>query len=722
MKIGTAFLLAGLLVLWALPASGTDIEADLSLRLSMSELIPVTSHAVAGDLEQAFPGRDPEGPHDIAYDDGESAWIFVGANLWARVRFTAEADFTLMAVHLMVRDWNNIDEDCDVFVYDENQDNHNLTDVRWETNIDDVADAQWMILELDEEDYIDFEEGTDFSIVWGIAPGGHPDQGGRGWWHLSDDGTDVDRSFLLQGNEPSQAHRDWNLLEHDLFCRANGKYTGEGVDLEVLSLENESDAWSTVVGTGRTFSAGMVNNGTDDSEGFLVSFWIEDNEGHTVWHTDVMGDELASNASIVVEAEELWEPDSAGHYTAYVEALPFEEDIFPQNNDMSWNQLVYSPEDDPDTWIGYHDGGSETQYYADNPIGHAAAFYNNSEGSLALTAFQAFIGEAQQNSSMNFEIFTYSPDQGNFELQWEGSIQVPEDGDVWLEMELNEDDYVSFFSGEAVLVSTIIQDGQGVNMMKADLTPPIAGARQDLDPTMFVIAQGGGNSVIVDDLDWMIDIKVGPSTAVPPGARLRIEPSPIDFGYGLAVGEDHVIEATFTAYGDEPVTIMDIAIAPSGEEFFTAEPTNFEIEAQGEVTVTITFRADSSLDIASAFLVINNSTNLDRQYRWNVHAATVLAVDENVRPGIPESCEMSQNYPNPFNPLTTVDFSLAAAGRATFQLFDMTGRMVKELFSGRLPAGYHQVEIDASDLPAGIYLYRLTAGEFTGTRKMILLK
>ena len=89
---------------------------------------------------------------------------------------------------------------------------------------------------------------------------------------------------------------------------------------------------------------------------------------------------------------------------------------------------------------------------------------------------------------------------------------------------------------------------------------------------------------------------------------------------------------------------------------------------------------------------------------------------------IPTEYSLSQNYPNPFNPSTTFSFSLPKAGKVQLKIFDITGREVARLVDGMKPAGSHQIVFDGSDLTSGVYFARLEAGEFRGTRKLLLIK
>lgn len=89
---------------------------------------------------------------------------------------------------------------------------------------------------------------------------------------------------------------------------------------------------------------------------------------------------------------------------------------------------------------------------------------------------------------------------------------------------------------------------------------------------------------------------------------------------------------------------------------------------------------------------------------------------------VPLDYALDQNFPNPFNPETVIRFSLKEAGPVTLEIFNSTGEKVRTLLNSTLPAGKHSVKFEAATLPSGIYLYRLTAGEFTSTRKMLLLR
>jgi D-alanyl-D-alanine carboxypeptidase len=90
--------------------------------------------------------------------------------------------------------------------------------------------------------------------------------------------------------------------------------------------------------------------------------------------------------------------------------------------------------------------------------------------------------------------------------------------------------------------------------------------------------------------------------------------------------------------------------------------------------------------------------------------------------GLPEAFKLEQNYPNPFNPSTTIKFELPKASMVRLSVYDMLGREVSVLVNERKNAGNHEVRFDASGLSSGVYFYRIQAGTYVETRKLLLLR
>jgi hypothetical protein len=80
------------------------------------------------------------------------------------------------------------------------------------------------------------------------------------------------------------------------------------------------------------------------------------------------------------------------------------------------------------------------------------------------------------------------------------------------------------------------------------------------------------------------------------------------------------------------------------------------------------------------------------------------------------------SHPNPFNPTTTISYDLPQPAEATLSVFDLLGRQIRVLASGRQPAGNYEVTFGAAGLPSGVYLVRLAAGVFTDAKTAVLVR
>jgi Secretion system C-terminal sorting domain len=115
-----------------------------------------------------------------------------------------------------------------------------------------------------------------------------------------------------------------------------------------------------------------------------------------------------------------------------------------------------------------------------------------------------------------------------------------------------------------------------------------------------------------------------------------------------------------------------------------------------------------------------NTTIASGQGKKSVSSESVLNTSD--KPKTPTDFLLGQNYPNPFNPSTVINYQLPQQTKVRLQVFDMLGRVVADLVNDVKPAGAHQATFNASSLASGTYFYRLQAGTFVQTKKMVLVK
>ena len=89
---------------------------------------------------------------------------------------------------------------------------------------------------------------------------------------------------------------------------------------------------------------------------------------------------------------------------------------------------------------------------------------------------------------------------------------------------------------------------------------------------------------------------------------------------------------------------------------------------------------------------------------------------------IPKEYKLYQNYPNPFNPVTTIKYELPVNSKVTLTIYDILGKEVTKLVDKEQEAGKYEIKFNSGKLASGVYVYRIKAGEFMMSKKMILVK
>ncbi|MBX2991671.1 MAG: T9SS type A sorting domain-containing protein [Bacteroidetes bacterium] len=160
--------------------------------------------------------------------------------------------------------------------------------------------------------------------------------------------------------------------------------------------------------------------------------------------------------------------------------------------------------------------------------------------------------------------------------------------------------------------------------------------------------------------------------------------------------------------------------------------TSYQLEVATDSAFTVIVVSDSVAGTSRGVTLMN-----EVKYYWRVRArnagglgnpspiwnfTTEAALSVAGRQGIPSDFQLMQNFPNPFNPSTVIEFALPREVNVTMEVFSLIGERVALLVNEKKTAGYHFVAFDAKGLASGLYIYRLRAGDFIQTRKLVLLR
>ena len=130
-------------------------------------------------------------------------------------------------------------------------------------------------------------------------------------------------------------------------------------------------------------------------------------------------------------------------------------------------------------------------------------------------------------------------------------------------------------------------------------------------------------------------------------------------------------------------------------------------------------------------LVFLVDSNGDSSNPWNnpnlLTTKPTVAVEDEEHLSLPNSFELNQNYPNPFNPTTTISYSLENDSNVLVNIYDISGKLITTLQNEYKTQGTHSITWNGTDnagskVGAGVYIYQLQAGDFTQTKKMVLMK
>ena len=153
--------------------------------------------------------------------------------------------------------------------------------------------------------------------------------------------------------------------------------------------------------------------------------------------------------------------------------------------------------------------------------------------------------------------------------------------------------------------------------------------------------------------------------------------------------------------------------------FLSSGPFSMAVgDSQEIIVASVTGIGHSNLN---SITILRDNDDMVQQWYDSLVAGIVTDVREPV-PGLPNSFVLEQNYPNPFNPTTVLEFALPRESKVKLEVFNVLGERVATLVDRTLPAGRYEERFAPSGLASGVYLYRVTAGGFVETKKLLFLR
>lgn len=150
-----------------------------------------------------------------------------------------------------------------------------------------------------------------------------------------------------------------------------------------------------------------------------------------------------------------------------------------------------------------------------------------------------------------------------------------------------------------------------------------------------------------------------------------------------------------------------------------------EIDLSGATPELLSWggQGGNRIELSNGIAIVSNGFDLNLYYLDHVTDVK----DEQLPGSLPDRISLSQNYPNPFNLETILSFSLPHAAEVELAVYNILGQKVRRLITAKLPAGYHTISWDGRNesggvAASGLYFYRLSVGEFSETKKMMLIK
>ncbi|MCX7835314.1 MAG: T9SS type A sorting domain-containing protein [bacterium] len=673
-----------------------------------------------GQVLSSFTIIDSPQPDTIFYDNGTPGLLTTATNYWNATRFTAPSEFELRSVYFAVLNQGssggtNSTAPCSVFVYTDtivNNVNYPGSPIpqMWIRINPPLPNLQW--IDRDFPDSVTIAAGQSFWIVYGPAPGGA--YSGNGWWNIMDgNGNTANRSRIKTGSRIGWT-TGTSIAGGDLILRAGGELS-PFTDIRVDSI------YSASAGVRRfyynynqnvNFSATVRNSGTGNIQSYQVHFaLIDTTTGDTVFQ-QVMNSTspLLENQSATFTTTSVWNTGNSPFNGILHARAIVNGDNVPDNNIKYLEQKVSYL----NSWFRYEDGTSDAlvNFGDNNKIG--VLFIPTRYPAKIDTVAIRLTGTTTPRAD-TIGIYLSDISSAQTTPAFIGTVNVVGTADSLYRLAVNPP--VNIFNGGAIVAFHSVNG----HSLARDNNQPLAGTNLSMPPVTW---QSNAQGVLEADEsgDWIIRAYISPSNALPPYPVLRTIPPARDtvFFDTIEVGQSNSKILRVFNDGGQPLIVSRIFVSSLLRTIVTFSDTAFTVAGGDSFDVTITWTPPAPGTLNSQFTLQCNAEQQPVTYRIRGYARPTYVRESETQ--IPSKFTLAQNHPNPFNPTTDISFTIPMKSHVKLAVFDVMGREVMQLVNENLETGVYTVTLDATQLPAGVYFYKMTAGNFNAMKKMILLK
>jgi hypothetical protein len=202
----------------------------------------------------------------------------------------------------------------------------------------------------------------------------------------------------------------------------------------------------------------------------------------------------------------------------------------------------------------------------------------------------------------------------------------------------------------------------------------------------------------------------------------------------VALAENHLIypQSIYASCGTAGIQndythdhVVRAIVTPNEGTQLTAGPWN----TNTTYTYTVNYTVPAGIELANCDLAMfvfkqgspySSGAPIQNAFKKSTSTFTVTGINNFETEATKYS--LSQNYPNPFNPSTSIRFTIPKDGNVSFKIYDISGKEVSNYFNGYLKTGIYTMHFDGANLSNGVYFYKMTSGNYSETKKMILVK